>query len=355
MTKKTKNPTDARYDFIIFRGSDIKDLTVYEDDKRKQDFIDPAVVTAQPARGGKGMHCTPPHLPPCFCFYTTTLQHTGGNNNRQQGGGFNAHNNNNNTHNNNNAHNNQHHGYASPLLFPHLSTSTFVSRKGGNFQHQDKPARGMFDQFNNFDNRRQEPPRHENFGHGQVGGYGGHSGGKDHRGGKGGRVDFQGRGGKGAKGGNFHHNNHHNNHQHHGGNNQHNRHHDNNRRREPHVNPFATHTGTNFKAKDEEEAAEKRKNAGVEEEFNFTDKTMDMTKVKEEAEKEDIKADNGYDKKKSFFDTLSCETTDRGGAKPAEGAEGAPPVGEKKYVHRTPLPQKKPHNTFFQGPARKVA
>eukprot|EP01064_Diplonema_japonicum_P016568 TRINITY_DN24574_c0_g1_i1.p1 TRINITY_DN24574_c0_g1~~TRINITY_DN24574_c0_g1_i1.p1 ORF type:complete len:116 (-),score=24.14 TRINITY_DN24574_c0_g1_i1:185-532(-) len=54
-------PSDALYDFIIFRGSDIKDLTVFEQ-KPKPEFIDPAVVTAQPAarggKGGKGGHHT---------------------------------------------------------------------------------------------------------------------------------------------------------------------------------------------------------------------------------------------------------------------------------------------------------
>lgn len=45
-------PNDQMYDFIIFRGSDIKDLTVYE--APQATHRDPAIVSATPAQGGRG-------------------------------------------------------------------------------------------------------------------------------------------------------------------------------------------------------------------------------------------------------------------------------------------------------------
>lgn len=44
-------PNDQLYDFIIFRGSDIKDLTVYE---APTQMVDPAIVSATPASGNRG-------------------------------------------------------------------------------------------------------------------------------------------------------------------------------------------------------------------------------------------------------------------------------------------------------------
>ena len=77
-----------------------------------------------------------------------------------------------------------------------------------------------------------------------------------------------------------------------------------------HWNPFATHTGTNFKVQDDADAETARKSAGIEADFNFEEAKIDMEKLKEEIPEEE-KPQDGYDKKKSFFDMLSCETSDK--------------------------------------------
>eukprot|EP01063_Lacrimia_lanifica_P010123 TRINITY_DN1687_c0_g1_i4.p2 TRINITY_DN1687_c0_g1~~TRINITY_DN1687_c0_g1_i4.p2 ORF type:complete len:356 (+),score=144.05 TRINITY_DN1687_c0_g1_i4:75-1142(+) len=217
-------PSDILYSSITFRGSDIKDLTVYEHQKSAADFIDPAVVQARPATGQRG-----------------EMQSYG---NRNYGG--------------------------------------------------DRGYNNNRDYNRDYNNRRDYGRDRDFGGKGGYGGYGGYGGNRDR-----GYDRYDNRRtihDKGDRRGGYDR-----------PLKRENSRREGQKRDQKRENPLATHTGMNFTV-DEKTADDQRKKAGIEDDFDFEKAQIDMNKVKEEAED---KPSAGYDKAKSFFDSLSCEATDR--------------------------------------------
>ena len=247
-------PGDQSYEFIIFRGGDIKDLTVFEDNKLNQPR-DPAIVSAQPAKtsgsasvGGAMMGGSGVGTGAKRSFYDQPRQ-----DDRRE------------------------------------EFDRQPQRRGGYDRRDDHRGGGGFrdDHRGDFGGRRDN--RFES-GRGYGGGRGGHGGGYQQRDRQ--PQRYGGSGGGGGGGGGSHH--HHGGGAHHGGGS-HNR------------GPEA-HTGRDFVV-----ATGNAKEA-FKEEFDFSKSQEEFEKRKNEFEKakEDAKktADQ-YSKSSSFFDNISCETKDR--------------------------------------------
>ena len=266
----------------MFRGSDIKDLTVYE--SKKSDFVDPAVVTAQPARGGEkgGKSRNAPSVQQAFNKFERCVIRL-----------------------------------VVPFFFfflffknkTKINTNPSRQQQGGSmyddWQHNDRGGKGGFrnDRHDRHrDDHHQQHGRMERFTQrgGRENWHERHHDRNDRH-----QVrEMHGKGGKGFGGGKSGGRGNDRHQQNRRGSNTNNR--PQNRTRE---NPLAAHTGMNFKV-DEKKAQAKRKSSGLEDEFDFEkgNEKMDMDQLKSDS---NDKTEVGYDKSKSFFDSLSCETTEK--------------------------------------------